>query len=119
MRGWDHTFWIIKRTNVELDYLTQVATVTLPSQGGTAVLAKCTVRAWGRRVSLSLSPVELHLIDPVSSQRNHRRTIVLAATFTVTVVDRERLARSFVTNRTTQATARHLRIHGHYRLTST
>ncbi len=101
---------------MELDYLAQVASVALPGQWSPAVIAKCTKSARGGLVSLSLIPIELHLIDPVPGQSNHRRTIVLAATFTMAVVDREWLARGFVTNRTTHAAAGHLCIHGHFRL---
>jgi hypothetical protein len=116
MRSWDHTFWIIERTDMEFDYLAQVATVALPGQGSPAVITKCTKSARGGLVSLSLNPIEPHLIDSVPGQSNHRRTIVLAATFTMAVVDREGLARGFVTNRTTHATAGHPCIHGHFPL---
>ena len=30
MRSWDHAFWVIERTDMELDYLAQVTSVTLP-----------------------------------------------------------------------------------------
>ena len=111
MRGWDHRFRIIKRADVELDYLAQVATIALPRQGRSAVIAKRAVSARGRLVSSSVGAIELHLIDPESCQRDYRRTIVLAATFAMAVVDREGFARSFVTHRTTHATAGHFRIH--------
>jgi hypothetical protein len=114
MRSWDHTFWIIKRADMELDYLAQVVSVALPGQRSPAVITKCTKSAWGGLVSLAFIAIELHLIDLVPGQSNHRRTIVLAATITMAVVDREGLACGFVTNRPTHATAGHLCIHIHF-----
>lgn len=114
MRSWDHAFWIIERADMELDYLAQVACIALPGQGSTTVITKCTKSARRRLVSFSIIPIELHLIGQVPGQSNHCRTIVLAATFTMAVVDREGFARGFVTNRTTHATASHLCIHGYF-----
>jgi hypothetical protein len=101
---------------MEFDYLAQVASVALPGQGSPAVITKCTKSARGGLVSFSLNPIEPHLIDSVPGQSNHRRTIVLTATFTMAVVDREGLARGFVTNRTTHAAADHPCIHDHFPL---
>ena len=116
VRSWDHTFWLIKSADMEFDYLAQIASVTLPGQGRPAVITKCTKSARRGLIFLSLIPIELHLIDLVSGQSNHRRTIVLATTFTMAVVDREGLARGFVTNRTTHAATGHLYIPGHFRV---
>lgn len=116
VRSRDHTFWLVKSADMEFDYLTQIASVTLPGQGRPAVITKCTKSARRGLIFLSLIPIESHLIDLVSGQSNHRRTIVLAATFTMAVVDREGLARGFVANRTTHAATGHIYILGHIRI---
>ena len=116
VRSWDHAFWLIKSADMEFDYLTQIASVALPGQGRPAVITKCTKSARRGLVFLSLIPIKLHLLDLVSGQSNHRRTIVLAATFTMAVIDREGLTRGFVTNRTTHAAPGHIYILGHFRI---